>query len=93
MERDLVVLVDKQFNVSEQFASAANKANTMPGCINKGITSRDKEITIPLYTVLVRPHLEQCSVLAPALEERYEQAEECPEKGSKDDQRTGKPAM
>ncbi|PKU45878.1 hypothetical protein llap_3820 [Limosa lapponica baueri] len=28
------------------------------GCINKGITSRDKEVIIPLHSVLVRPQLE-----------------------------------
>ncbi|GAB0190497.1 mitochondrial enolase superfamily member 1 [Grus japonensis] len=53
VERDLGVLVDK-------CAAAAKKANRMLGCINKGITSRGKEVIIPLYSALVRPHLEYC---------------------------------
>ncbi|KAK4828102.1 hypothetical protein QYF61_023464 [Mycteria americana] len=57
VEKDLGDLVDK-LKMSEQCAAAAKKANRMLGCINKGITSRDKDIVIPLYSALVRPHLE-----------------------------------
>ncbi|KAK4830695.1 hypothetical protein QYF61_012864 [Mycteria americana] len=60
VERDLGFLEDKQLNMSEQCAAAAKKANRMLGCINKGITSRDKEVIIPLHSALVRPHLEYC---------------------------------
>ncbi|GAB0175877.1 mitochondrial enolase superfamily member 1 [Grus japonensis] len=60
VERDLGVLMDNKLNKSEQCAAEAKKANRMLGGINKDITSRDKEVIIPLYSVLVRPHLEYC---------------------------------
>jgi len=60
VERDLGLLVDNKLNISEQCAAVAKTANRMLGCTNKGITSRDKQVIIPLCSALVRPHLENC---------------------------------
>jgi len=47
---------------SEWCAAAAKKANRMLDCINKGITSRDKEVIIPLSACRAIPRI-VCSVL------------------------------
>jgi len=59
-QKDLGILVDEKLNMSHQCALAAQKANHILGCIKRSVASRAREGILPLYSALVRPHLESC---------------------------------
>jgi len=59
-EKDLGVLVDEKLDMNQQCALTAQKASHILGFIKRSVASRSREGILPLYSALVRPHLECC---------------------------------
>ena len=61
MEKDLGIYVTSDLKPGTQCSQAAKKANCALGAIKRTIASRKKDVILPLYKTLVRPHLDYCS--------------------------------
>ncbi|PKU45289.1 rna-directed dna polymerase from mobile element jockey- hypothetical protein [Limosa lapponica baueri] len=88
------MLEDEKLNMTQQYVFAAQKANHILGRIKRNITSRQREVILPLYSALMRPPF---AVLHPALEssaqEEHRPAGTSPEEGHRGDQRAEEPLL
>ena len=57
-EKDLGLPSNANMKVSEQCGIAAANGNQIVGLIRQNIVYKEKELIIPLYKTIVRPHLE-----------------------------------
>ena len=85
-EKSLGVSTDERFGMSWQCLLAAQKANTVLGCIKRSVTSRSREVILPFCS-----HETQPGVLHPDLEPTTQEGHGAvganPEEGHEDDQR------
>ena len=59
-EKDLGVIIQNDLKVSKQCSKVVKTANQILGMINRTFENKSKEVMLPLYKSLVRPHLEYC---------------------------------
>ena len=59
-ENDSEVTINANMKVSEPCGIATSKGTQIFGLIRRNITYKEKELIIPLYKAIVRPHLEYC---------------------------------
>ena len=57
-QKDLGVIIDNKLTFSKQCVESAKQANKILGFISRTFDYKSKDIILPLYKSLVRPHLE-----------------------------------
>ncbi|GAB0187207.1 hypothetical protein GRJ2_001186000 [Grus japonensis] len=91
-EKDLGVLVEEKLNMSRQCALAAQKAICILGCIKRSVTSRSREVILPLCSGETPPGI-LCPPPGSPVQDRHGAVGASPEEGYKDDQRAGAPPL
>ena len=81
-------------DMSQQCALTAQKASCILGSIKTSVASRAREVILPLYSALVRPHLEYCiQKWSPQYRRGMDLLRVCPEEGHKNDAKAGTPLL
>ncbi|GAB0184835.1 hypothetical protein GRJ2_000948800 [Grus japonensis] len=91
-EKDLGVLVNEKLDMTWQCVLAAQKANRILGCIKTSVTSRSREVILPLYSGETPPVVLHPALGSP-LQDRHGAVGVGPEEGHKNDQRAGTPLL
>ena len=52
--------MDEELDMSQRCVLEAKKANRILDCIKRRVASKLREVILPLYSILMRSHLEYC---------------------------------